>query len=344
MGAGRHGAEARGASAGQEQDQQHGGPTPSTVDAEYVEPSATTPLRPDDKVDDLFRRSMTTGVLQRLTDRVWWVSAQNYATIFAVGDEGVLLFDPLEGLAAEIEEAIAAVTDLPVTAVVNSHSHADHIGAIENFVEDARRDGRTLRIIGSAKTVEKMELLGSAFPLPNDVVAWPDGRTDFEMLTIELHGFVWAAHTDDHAAWLIVEEGVVHSADLLNPDQPPFWHFAGNERFNFMEDNLRQVRALDWTHLSAGHGNVGYRVDIDFELAFLDDLREAVRDAMVEHPFTDFVDPAATAHTGFLANWVAAVGAAATERLRPRYGELYGFEEATPSNAEMVAFSLYEHR
>ena len=30
-------------------------------------------------------------------------------------------------------------------------------------------------------------------------------------------------YTDDHSAWLLVNERVLHAPDLLNADQPPFW-------------------------------------------------------------------------------------------------------------------------
>ena len=95
----------------------------------------------------------------------------------------------------------------------------------------------------------------------------------------------------------------MHSSDLINPDQPPFWKFAGNERFHWHEHNLKQVYDLEWRHLSGSHGNLGTRDDIDFELAFIADMKTAVGAAIGARPFTDFVDPNAKAHTAFLANW-----------------------------------------
>lgn len=54
----------------------------------------------------------------------------------------------------------------------------------------------------------------------------------------------------------------------------------------------------------------------------------AVAKALGAHPFTEFVNPKATE---------------ATETLRPKYGEMYGFGEATPPNAEMVAWAMFEY-
>lgn len=189
-----------------------------------------------------------------------------------------------------------------------------------------------------------MELSNSSFPTITDVVAWPRGSFQFEDLTVELHGFEWAAHTDDHAAWLIPQEGIIHSSDLINPDQPPFWKFAGNERFRWHEYNLQQVYDLDWRHLSGSHGNLGTRDDIDFEFAFVADMKDAVGQAIGAHPFTDFVDTSAAAHTGFLANWSTAIARAVADALRPKYGQFYGYEEGIIPNAEMVTWAVFEYR
>ncbi len=319
--------------------------TPSTVGATYVEPSSTEVLEPGFKIADLLHRNMTQPyVLQRLSERAWWVQASNYGTVFYVGDDGVLVLDALEGVYDNITQAVASVTDKPITAVVYPHYHADHIGDIDKYVAAAETRGETLRIIGSKKTLQSMDLANSSFPRPNDVLDWPHDRFQFEGATIELHGFEWAAHTDDHAAWLLTEDRILHAPDLINPDQPPFWRFAGNERFRFHEDNLRQVYDLGWDHLSGSHGNLGTRDDIDFEFAFLADLKTAIGDAMAAHPFSDFVDPGTDAHTSFLANFFGTVSEEATEALRPKYGRYYGFDYATQPNAEMVAWTMFEYR
>jgi glyoxylase-like metal-dependent hydrolase (beta-lactamase superfamily II) len=219
-----------------------------------------------------------------------------------------------------------------------------HIGDIANYVEAAEARGTSLRIIGSEKTLRSMELANSSFPQPTDVLGWPHDRFEFEGATVELHGFEWAAHSDDHAAWLLTDDRIIHSSDLINPDQPPFWRFAGNERFRFHEDNLRQIYDLGWDHLSGSHGNLGTRDDIDFEFAFIADMKAAIGDAMAANPFSDFVDPNTDAHTSFLSNFFTTVSREATDALRPKYGKYFGFEYATPPNAEMVAWTLFEYR
>ena len=319
--------------------------TPSTIGATYVEPSADKVLQPGLKIGDLFKRNMTQPyVLQRLSERSWWVQAFNYGTVFYVGDRGVLIFDTLEGVYDGISQAVASVTDKPITAAIYPHYHADHIGDIGKYVEAAEKQGHSLRIIASEKTRQSMDLSNSSFPRPTEVLDWPRGSFEFEGLMVELHGFEWAAHTDDHAAWLLTQDRIVHSSDLINPDQPPFWKFAGNERFHWHEENLRQVYDLEWDHLSGSHGNIGTRADIDFEFAFLAEMKAAVGAAIAAHPFSDFVDPAADNHTGFLPAWSSTIAREATDALRPKYGKVYGFEEATFPNAEMVTWAVFEYR
>lgn len=319
--------------------------TPSTIGATYVDPSAEEVLEPGLKIGDLYARNMSQPyVLQRLAERVWWVQAFNYGTVFYVGDKGVLIFDALEGVYDNIAQAVASVTDKPITGAIYPHYHADHIGDIAKYVAAAQRAGESLRIFGSEKSRQAMELSNSGFPPISDVVEWPRGSFRFEDLSVELHGFEWAAHTDDHAAWLLPQEGIVHSSDLINPDQPPFWKFAGNERFHWHEHNLKQVYDLEWRHLSGSHGNLGTRDDIDFELGFVADMKAAVGEAIGAHPFTDFVDPSAKAHTGFLASWNMAIAHDVADALRPKYGQLYGYEEGIIPNAEMVTWAVFEYR
>ena len=82
---------------------------PSTVNATYVPESATEALAPGVKIEKLYTKNVTQDyILQRLTDRVYFFQSQFYGTVFYVGDEGVLLFDALEGRSAAIEKGAAA--------------------------------------------------------------------------------------------------------------------------------------------------------------------------------------------------------------------------------------------
>jgi glyoxylase-like metal-dependent hydrolase (beta-lactamase superfamily II) len=322
--------------------------SPSTVGATYIEPSASEPLQPGQKIGQLFERNMKQPyVLQRLTQRTYFVESQFYAATFYVGDKGVLLFDAPENRTDALLAAIAQVTPLPVTMLVYSHDHADHIGGARALVDALKKSGakEPLRIIASSATAEKMQLLGSKHPKPTDVILWPRGSFGFERLRVQFHAFERAAHSDDHGVWLLVEEKVAHVPDHINPDQPPFWAFGGSENFLYYEMNLEQLAKLDWVFLNGGHGNVGSKDDVRFYRAFIADMKQAVGGALSAVPWGEGVDPETTrAHTVYFTAWLDAVARRATDELRPKYGQFYGFDAATPRNAELVALTLFSYR
>lgn len=321
---------------------------PSPVNATYVAPSATEPLAPGTKIGELFTLFTTKPYfLQRLTERTYFFGGGFYTTTFYVGDDGVLLFDPPEGQGANVLAAVAEVTSAPVTAIVYSHNHADHIIGTTDILDAARAaDVKNVRVIASTQTEAKMRLLKSSLPAPTETVPWPTGSFQFEGLTVRLNGFTRAAHTDDAAALLLVQEKVAHLPDLVNGDQPPFRNFGTAENYVYYRPNVNELGALDWIHLVGGHGNVGSKEDIRFHNTFLDDLEAAVGRAMASTKFGEVVDDMTkyNNHAVLMALWLTAVTTRATDELRPKYGELYGFEITAPANAEMVALSMVSYR
>lgn len=318
----------------------------STVNAEYVKVSAVTPLKPKQKIADLFKlNQMNTYILQRLTARTYFFQKQSYATTFYVGDHGVLVFDPIEGGGDALLKAIQEVTPLPVTALVYSHAHYDHLGDAGLFLKNAKKNGVKLRIISSQASAQKLAYIHSELPRPNEIVSWPYGKFKFENLTVQLHGFKHAAHTDDHAVWLLEQEKVLHAADQMNPDQLPFWNFGGSENYLYYIDNLKQASALNWNYVNAGHGNVGSKDDYHFYLVFLEDLEKATTKAMKNTPWGINIDPLkVNNHAAYMVEWHKAISKTVTDELRPIYGKYYGFEYTVPYNADMVLLRLTEYR
>jgi glyoxylase-like metal-dependent hydrolase (beta-lactamase superfamily II) len=320
---------------------------PSTVGATYVEPSATELLAPGAKLAHLFALNATKPYyLQRLTERTYFFGGGFYTTTFYVGDEGVLVFDPPEGQGEHLLQAIAEVTGLPVTAIVYSHNHADHmIGAREILAAASAAGVSNVRVIASTETVTKMNLLKCTMPATTETVAWPHGTFEFEGLTVELHGFVRAAHADDASALLLVQEEVAHLPDLINGDQLPFRRFAESENYVYYRPNVDELGALNWTNLVGGHGNVGSKDDIRFINTFLDDFEAAVGQAMATTQFADVVDITKyNNHAALMIPWVTHIATTATEALRPKYGKYYGFDVTVPANVEMAAESMIYYR
>ena len=309
----------------------------STVNASYVEPSAEKIISPSDKLNNLFERNMSQPyILQKIGERTYYVQRYFYSTTFYVGDKGVLLFDAPEGRGKYLLQAIRDVTPLPVTALVYSHYHVDHIGDSPFWNDDAKKEGVNLRIIASKATAEKMQFMNSRLPVATQVLSKKDDQFKFEKQTIELHRFVKAGHTDDHSVWLLKQEKVAHSPDLLNPDQLPMMGFAVSDTLVYHDSNLRQVEMLDWKYFIGGHGNIGSHDDFKFQRQFLNDLRDTTIKVRKEESFGKFMNKTANNHADFARAQREAIIKKVTEVLRPKYGHMYGYDASMPANIEMA--------
>jgi glyoxylase-like metal-dependent hydrolase (beta-lactamase superfamily II) len=361
----------------------------STTGAEYVEPSATELIKPGQRVSHLFPRAvMEEFILQRVTERVWWVTRQFYGSLFYVGNRGVLLFDSFLGGADATLAAIASVTSLPVTAVVYSHFHADHVGGSRRLFELLA--AAPPRVIASSNTATWMSRFGSDLPRPADVLDWPSGAVRFEDVTVRLAGFPFPCHAPDHAMFLIEEDRVGHTADVVNVDQLPFGGFGGQEPLVLLAANLEFIRSLEFDWFCGGHGNIGEKSDVDFYLNYLDDVAALVNEyvprptevpdlsltdylaagldleaksrllsqlnnhfGLYEYgkqivdgrkPSWDGMDPY---NIGNIPEWTAARQQAVDqavpkiiERLRPKYGRMYDFDDAQPFNVRLMAMDM----
>ena len=361
----------------------------SITGADYVEPSAEIPLRPGQRVSHLFPRSVLEEyVLQRLTERTYWVSRHFYGSLFYVGKRGVLLLDPFQGAADSLLKAIGSVTSLPVTAICYSHFHADHIGGARKLVEALPA---APRVIASEHTAVWMERFGSDLPRPTDILPWPDGAVDFDGIELRFRGLPRPGHSPDHAVYLLVEERIGHSADLINIDQLPFGGFAGQDPLVLFKPNLQFARDLEFDWFCGGHGNIGEKSDFAFYINYLDELAELINEeiprpeAVPDLYLTDYLSELDTEGRmrllaelnnhfsfylygrqiirgekpgpsgngpggmmgGLVGEWTAerqkAVEEATPrilERLRPKYGRMYNFDDAQPINIRLLALSM----
>ena len=70
---------------------------------------------------------------------LYWITDGVYQCLFLVTGQGVIVVDAPPSIGPNLLKAIASVTSEPVTHLVYSHLHADHIGAAELFSPGRRR-------------------------------------------------------------------------------------------------------------------------------------------------------------------------------------------------------------
>ncbi|MDP8941369.1 MAG: MBL fold metallo-hydrolase, partial [Thermoproteota archaeon] len=71
--------------------------------------------------------------LQEIKNGVYMMSADGYNSMFLVTGEGVVVVDAPPGIGDKIFAAALEVTDEPITHLIYSHAHKDHIGAAHIF-------------------------------------------------------------------------------------------------------------------------------------------------------------------------------------------------------------------
>src|SRR5262249_52300014 len=76
-------------------------------------------------------------LVKEIRDGLYWLTDGAYGTIFLVYSKGVIAVDPLPTLGPRYLQAISEVTDKPITHVIYSHEHTDHIGAAHLFPKNA---------------------------------------------------------------------------------------------------------------------------------------------------------------------------------------------------------------
>ena len=146
-------------------------------------------------------------------ENLYVISGGGGHTAALVTDQhGVVLVDTkLAGWGQSILEAIQAITDQPVTVIINTHSHGDHVGGNADFPS-------TVEIIAQERTAANMARM-DAFTGPG--AAFLPDRTFDATLTlfdgrdqIDLYHF-GAGHTDGDVVVVFPALGVAHLGDLL---------------------------------------------------------------------------------------------------------------------------------
>ncbi|MBO0873772.1 MAG: MBL fold metallo-hydrolase [Pseudonocardia sp.] len=212
-------------------------------------------------------------------DGSWWINN----TGFLVGERGVISIDACstERRTRAYREAIAAVSDRPVTTLINTHHHGDH--TFGNFLFD----GATIVAHERART----EMLGFGPPgrLPfwtpvdwGDVELVPPFLTYTEGVTVwsdELHCEVryvgTPAHTtNDSIVWL-AERSVLFCGDLLFNGGTPFLLMGSVA--GAIEVLTSVIAPLGARTIVPGHGPVAGPELIDDVLGYLRFVSETAR-------------------------------------------------------------------
>ncbi len=186
---------------------------------------------------------------------------------FVITEEGVVVFDALgtPSLGAEMIVKIRERTELPITHVVISHYHADHVYGLQAFKDQTRArviahsaSSTYLQSPDADKRLEQRKDALSPWVDDNTRVVAPD-RTFDEELLVESGQYRFRivhagpAHAPDDSLMIVEPAGVLFSGDIIQMGRVPYLASEEVDSANWMTA-IEKVRALKPRILIPGHG------------------------------------------------------------------------------------------
>lgn len=245
--------------------------------------------------------------LEDMGDGLYWVTDGAYQAIFLTTGEGVILVDAPPNLAGVLPSAIENTTDEPITHVIYTHGHADHIAAAASILPEGVE---ILAHQGTAKTLARLQndptrpvpfgtFVGGA-PVPMPTVTFADNHTltvGTQTVQLDYHGpaheagnlFVWLP---DHKVLVVI--------DVFFPGWVPFLGLAVAEDVPAFYAAHDQALAYDFEVLVAGHlGRTATREDVERQKEYILDVQA---NALTALQTVDFMEVAS--RTGFANAWL----------------------------------------
>jgi glyoxylase-like metal-dependent hydrolase (beta-lactamase superfamily II) len=250
---------------------------------------------------------------QDLGKGLYMITDGAYQSMFLVYDSGVVVVDAPPGYAAHIPQAIAEVTNKPITHVVYSHSHTDHIAGIKALggqpVIIAHEE--TLRLLKRAADPNR--------PLPT--VTFGDHytlRAGGQVLEFSYHG---NGHEPGNIFIYAPAQRVLMVVDVVFPGWMPWRRFAVAQDVQGSLAQVEEIRKLDWETLVGGHvARTGTHADVDAQAQFDADVREAAKTALATTKLGEGLNPLDQSNPwAVFDNYIDRVAAQCVERLTPKW-------------------------
>ena len=262
-------------------------------------------------------------LVKPLADNVYMMSEFRYVSLVVVGDEGVLITDPAFSARAEsMKAAIAGITDKPVTHIVLSHEHYDHVGGTEVF-PDAR-----VICHAACQAVFDLDILGI---VPETVhVTWSESHeVDFAGPAVRLshHG---PADGFGYAVVHLPEARIAFTADLYGDRAvtPGWW--MDDDNYLAILRVLRVLDGMDLVHAVNSHSDDTSPANVSENLAFVEDLFALVNGEI-----------GAALREGGPARVVMSLDAWQNDLKLPRYADWRGYDEHLPIHVRRMALSIF---
>jgi glyoxylase-like metal-dependent hydrolase (beta-lactamase superfamily II) len=239
--------------------------------------------------------------VEELDDGVYWVTEGTYQVMFVTTGAGVIVVDAPPSIGQNILNAIAEVTDEPITHVIYSHSHADHISAASIYPADATyiAHEETAAQLERERPVPFGTFVGGG-PVPLPTVTFAESFTlnvGSQTLELEYRG---PHHEPGNIYIYAPAQKVLLLIDIVFPGWIPFTELAVAEDVPGFYQAHDDILSFDFKTLVSGHvGRLGTRADVELQQEYILDIQANAIQALQT---VDFF--AIAQETGFENSWL----------------------------------------
>jgi glyoxylase-like metal-dependent hydrolase (beta-lactamase superfamily II) len=193
--------------------------------------------------------------------------------MFVVTDEGVIAVDAPPTLGNNILRAIARVTKKPITAVVYSHEHSDHVGAMSIYPDD---------VPYYAQRVTAERLVALADPHRPPATAIFDDTLTIEAGDHSLRlDYPGPNHAEGNVFIYAPKQRVLMLVDVIFPGWVPFSNLALSANVPGFIEAHEQALEYEFDTLVGGHvTRPGTPEDVRVQLEYMTDLRVTAETAL----------------------------------------------------------------
>jgi glyoxylase-like metal-dependent hydrolase (beta-lactamase superfamily II) len=256
--------------------------------------------------------------LQDLGKGLYLMTDNAIQAMFLVYDRGVVVIDAPQAFAARIPQAVAEVTDKPITHLIYSHSHADHIGG-------AKAMGGNPIIIAHVETLRLLKRDADPNrPLPT--VTFSDKytlRVGNQVLELSYHG---NAHEPGNIFINAPAQRVLMVVDVVFPGWMPWRRFALAQDIPAYFAQVEEIDKMDWDTFVGGHvARTGTHADVETQIELLRDIKQAAKTALATTEFGTELNPLDKANPwAFFDNYIDRVAAQCVNTLTPKWSNRLG--------------------
>ena len=262
-------------------------------------------------------------VVKTLADDIYLFSENHYTSLIIVGDDGVLILDPsFTSHAESMKSTIAGITDKPVTHIILSHEHYDHVGGTEVF------PGAEIICHRSCEAVFALDVMGVA-PERVDVTFGDFMHLDFGGKTLHLHNY---GPADGFASTVVFlpDERIAFTADLYEDNGLTNGLWMEDDNYLAILRTLKELKNKNLKHAVNSHSENTSVQMVEDNLAFVQDLYDLV-----------LGEVQAAMQSGGPVAVITSIERWQNELKLPKYADWDGYDEHLPVHIRRMVMSIF---